>query len=448
MTYLVPLLLVAALILVNALFVAAEFAIVASRRVKLEQLAEGSGAARAALNIVSDTRHQDRFIAIAQLGIALVTVALGMYAEPTIAGWLYGPLQEWFGLNESVAHTIATVFVLSVITYLHVVIGEMIPKAMALHSPESVAVAILPAMRVLNLVFLPGVWLLNSIAGAFLRLMKLLLYGGSHRLYTVTELEMLVKESSEGGAIETEQSELIEAIFDFGEREVYQCMTPRTRVRGLPIDATQEELIELMADSKHSRFPVYEGDLDHIRGILHVKDFIRWRTESDGSNFKLRALLRRAPRVPLHLSAERLLASFKRLRVHMAVVMDEYGGTEGIVTLEDLMEEVVGEVYDEYDQEPLPEIHELPDGSLLVEGEVLLEDFNEVYPESLTAADANTVGGLVVEELGRAPHTGDAIEAGGAQLTVEEVDGLAVKRVLVRLPAAEAEEADGENGNG
>src|SRR5690625_3615383 len=398
---------------------------------KLESMAEQSGAARAALHIVSDTRRQDRFIAIAQLGITLVTVALGMYAEPTIAGWLHGPLTA-LGLPEGAASTTATIVVLGLITFLHVVIGEMIPKAMALHAPEQVAISVSPAMRAFNLVFLPGVAALNGIAGAFLKLLKLPLHGG-HRLYTPTELEQLVKESSEGGELEAEQSDLIEAIFDFGEREVYQCMTPRVRVKGLPLDASPEDVIRLMAESKHSRFPVYEGDLDHIRGILHVKDFIRWRTESDGSNFKLRALLRRAPRVPLHLSAERLLASFKRLRVHMAVVMDEYGGTEGIVTLEDLMEEVVGEVYDEYDQEPLPEIHELPDGSLLVEGEVLLEDFNEVYPESLTAADANTVGGLVVEELGRAPHTGDAIEAGGAQLTVEEVDGLAVKRVLVRL---------------
>jgi len=447
MTYLVPLLLLVVLILANAIFVAAEFAIVASRSVRLEPLAESSRRARQVLTTISDTRLQDRFIAVAQLGITLVTVALGMYAEPTIAGWIEGPLRA-IGLNEAAAGTTATIVVLAIITFLHVVIGEMIPKAMALHAPERVAVGISPAMRAFNLLFLPGVAVLNAIAGAFLKVMKLPLHGGAHRLYTPNELEQLVKESSEGGELETEQSDLIEAIFDFGEREVYQCMTPRVRVKGLPLDASPEDVIRLMAESKHSRFPVYEGDLDHIRGILHVKDFIRWRTESDGSNFKLRALLRRAPRVPLHLSAERLLASFKRLRVHMAVVMDEYGGTEGIVTLEDLMEEVVGEVYDEYDQEPLPEIHELPDGSLLVEGEVLLEDFNEVYPESLTAADANTVGGLVVEELGRAPHTGDAIEAGGAQLTVEEVDGLAVKRVLVRLPAAEAEEADGENGNG
>lgn len=438
MTYLVPLLILAGLILANAIFVAAEFAIVASRKYRLAQLAETSGSAKRALGIVSDTRLQDRFIAVAQLGITLVTVGLGMYAEPTIAGWLYGPFQQWFGLSESVAHTVATVLVLATITYLHVVIGEMIPKAMALHAPESVATGIMPAMRFLNLLFLPGVWLLNSIAGAFLRLLKLPLHGGSHRLYTASELEMLVKESSESGAIESEQSQLIEAIFDFGEREVYQCMTPRPRVKGLPITASQDDVIELMAESKHSRFPVYEGDLDHIRGILHVKDFIRWRSNG-GGDFNLRSLLRRAPRVPLHMSSERLLASFKRLRVHMAVVMDEYGGTEGIVTLEDLLEEVVGEVYDEHDQPPLPEIHELPEGGLMVEGEVLLEDFNELYPDSLISDDANTVGGLVVEELGRAPVVGDTVTVNGAELTVQEVDGLAVTKVLVHLPEPEAE---------
>lgn len=433
-TYVVPLLILAALILANAIFVAAEFAIVASRGIKLEQMAEKSAAARAALNIVRNTRLQDRFIAVAQLGITLVTVALGMYAEPTIAGWFYGPLQEWFGLSESVAHTLATVVILAVITYLHVVIGEMIPKAMALHAPEQVAVGVLPSMRFLNLLFLPGVWVLNAIAGWFLRVMKIPLHGGSHRLYTANELEMLVRESSESGAIETEQSDLIEAIFDFGEREVYQCMTPRTRVRGLPIDAAEDEVIEVIVNSKHSRFPVYEGDLDHIRGILHVKDLIRWRANSDGEPFDLRPLLRRAPRVPLHMSSARLLASFKRLRVHMAVVMDEYGGTEGIVTLEDLIEEVVGEVYDEFDQQPLPEIHELPDGGLMVEGEVLLEDFSEEYPDVLESDDANTVGGLVVEELGRAPAVGDSVTVGGAELTVQEIDGLAVTRVLIRLP--------------
>ena len=445
MTYLVPLVILAVLIFVNAIFVAAEFAIVASRSFKLEALADQSASARQALKIVQNTRLQDRFIAVAQLGITLVTVALGMYAEPTIAGWLYGPLQQWFGLSEAVAHTVATVFVLGVITYLHVVIGEMIPKAMALHSPEGIATGVMPAMRFLNLLFLPGVWVLNAIAGAFLRMMTLPLQGG-HRLYTANELEMLVRESSEGGEIESEQSDLIEAIFDFGEREVYQCMTPRPRVKGLPLDATEADLIELMVRSKHSRFPVYEGDLDHIRGILHVKDFIRWRSANEGEAFDLRPLLRRAPRVPLHMSSARLLASFKRLRVHMAVVMDEYGGTEGIVTLEDLIEEVVGEVYDEHDHESLPEINEMPDGSLLVEGEVLLEDFNELYPDSLISDDANTVGGLVVEELGRAPQVGDVVGANGAELTVQEVDGLAVTRVVIRLPEAppEEEETTGE----
>ncbi len=443
MQYITPLAILAVLILVNAVFVAAEFAVIASRRIRMEGLAETSATAKSVLKIVSDTRNQDRYIAVAQVGITLVTVALGMYAEPTIAAWLYGPLERWFGVSEAAAHTIATVGVLFAITYLHVVIGEMVPKAMALHAPEATAIGVHPVMRVLAFVFSPGVILLNAIAGAFLRMMKLPLHAGHHRLHSTNELEMLVKESTEGGVIEVDQRNLIEAIFDFGEREVYQCMTPRTRVYGLPVDATTDDVIELMAQSKHSRFPVYDGDLDHILGILHVKDFIRTQTERPGA-VDLLGLLRRAPRVPLHMNSAKLLASFKRLRVHMAIVMDEYGGTEGIVTLEDLIEEVVGEVYDEHDQSSDPEISLDGDGNLLVEGEVLIEDFDELYPGALTSEDANTIGGLVLEELGRPAQVGDEVTSNGALLKVVQVDGLAVKQIQIILPTApeETDEAD------
>lgn len=441
--YLIPLAVVFVLILVNGIFVAAEFAVVAARRIRLEPMTEKSVPARAVMRIISNTRRQDGYIAVAQLGITLVTIALGMYAEPTIAAWLYVPFEERFGMPSTAAHTIATILVLSVITFLHVVIGEMVPKAMALYAPENVAVGVQPAMRFLSLLFAPGVWILNAIAGGFLRLMKLPLHTGHHRLYSASELEMLVNESSESGAIEADQRDLIEAIFDFSERQVYQCMTPRTRVQGLPVDASTEDIEELMATSKHSRFPVYEGDLDHIVGILHVKDFIRLQSERP-EPIDLRAVVRRAPRVPLHLNAAKLLASFKRLHVHMAIVMDEFGGTEGIVTLEDLLEEVVGEVYDEHDLLPPPEIHEQPDGSLVVGGEVLIEDFDELWPGALESEDANTIGGLVVEELGRAPVVGDVVECNGARLTVEHVDGLAVTRVRIVLPAASEDEESPE----
>jgi CBS domain containing-hemolysin-like protein len=434
MQVITPILIIALLILLNALFVAAEFAIVAARKQRLEAHMEAGQATAASVSmIIADPRNQDRFIAVAQLGITLATVGLGMYGEPNVAAWLYSPIERLLGVSTAVAHTIGTVTAVAIMTYFHIVIGEMIPKAIALQSPENTAMAIVNPMRILGVIFRPAVLLLNSTANVFLRLLNIPASGGTGRLHTTRELEMLVHESTEQGALETEQQELIEAIFDFGEREVYQCMTPRPRVQGVKITATSAELSELVATSKHSRFPVYNGDLDHIVGILHIKDFIRQQSVSP-EEFNLRALLRRAPRVPLHMPSENLLASFKRLRVHMAVVMDEYGGTEGIVTLEDLLEEVVGEVYDEHDQRPLPEVQTLPDSSLLVEGEVLLEDFNELYPDLLESEDANTVGGLIVEELGRPPAVGDTVESNGAVLTVAEVDGLAITSVRIQLP--------------
>lgn len=440
MQALVPFLVVTLLITLNGLFVAAEFSIVAARKTRLDQLpAANSSAARNISRIIADPRNQDRFIAVSQLGITLATVGLGMYGEPNLAGWLYSPLERILGVSTAVAHTIGTVLAITVLTYFHVVIGEMIPKAIALHSPEATALAVSSPMRVAGILFKPAVLVLNGIANSLLGLLRIPV-GGHGRLHTPHELEMLVSESTAGGTLEMDQQELIEAIFDFGEREVYQCMTPRPRVQGVRITASSSDIAELLATSRHSRFPVYNGDLDHIVGILHIKDFIRQQSTSP-EEFNLRALLRRAPRVPLHMSSENLLAAFKRLRVHMAIVMDEYGGTEGIVTLEDLLEEVVGEVYDERDQHSLPEVQTLPDGSLLVEGEVLLEDFAELYPDLLEAEDANTIAGLIVEELGRPPSVGDTISTNGATLTVADIDGLAITRVRVDLPPPSEEPA-------
>lgn len=434
MAILTPILIISLLILLNGLFVAAEFAIVASRKHRLEAM-ELSGASVDRLReFLSNTRKQDRYVAVCQLGITMATIGLGMYGEPALAQWLYGPLEFIPGVTAGMAHLIGTIVAISIMTYLHVVIGEMIPKAIALDKPERTALFVDRPMQALATLFKPGVHVLDGIAGAFLKLMKIPPSGSHGRLHTTRELEMLVNESTLGGVLEAEQQELIENIFDFGEREVYQCMTPRTKVRGLKVDATPEEIIELMATSKHSRFPVYDGDLDHIIGILHVKDFIRQQTLHPNSHFRLRKLLRRAPRVPLYMSSENLLASFKRLKVHMAIVMDEYGGTDGIVTMEDLLEEVVGEVYDEHDQQPLPEITPLSDGSLRIEGDFPLDEFDELYPGLLDSEHTVTIGGLIVEELGRPPEIGDIVRLNSVTLTVECVDGLAVTSATVTLP--------------
>lgn len=431
---LTPIVIIALLIALNGLFVAAEFAIIAARRPRLEQLVkDGRKSAQTVQNVITSAVRQDRYIAVAQLGITLATIGLGMYGEPSIAAWLYGPLEHTFGVSEALAHTLGTVLAVTIMTYFHVVVGEMIPKALALQSPETTALGVIGPMRFTRVLFYPLVVVLNAIATGFLRLLRIPVESTGAR-YTAQELARIVNESFEGGVLDDAEQVLIANIFDFGEREVYQVMTPRRRIKGLPSSATLNEVGELIKDSHHSRFPVYEGDLDHIIGVLHVRDFIKGQSESPES-FSLRALMRRAPRVPEGMPAENLLAAFKRLKVHLAVVMDEFGGTAGIVTLEDLIEEVVGEGSEEGEQ--TPRIEELGEGGLRVQGSVPLEELNERYDLNLTSETAETVAGLVVDELTRPPQIGDEVETDGVRLRAETIDGLAIETVAVQLSEAQ-----------
>lgn len=429
-TVVTPIIVIAVLIALNGLFVAAEFAIIAARRPRLEQLVkEGYRSAQTVQNVVTSAVKQDRYIAVAQLGITLATIGLGMYGEPSIAGWLYGPLEHTLGVSEALAHTIGTIVAVTVMTYFHVVIGEMIPKALALQSPERTALGVIGPMRVTRGVFYPLVMILNFIATGFLKLLRIPVEGGGAR-YTAQELARIVNESFEGGALDDAEQVLIANIFDFGEREAYQVMTPRRRIKGLPVEATVEEVSALVGSSHHSRFPVFENDLDHIVGVLHVRDFIKQQSEG-AQAFNLRVLMRRAPRVPEGMPAERLLEAFKRLKVHLAVVMDEFGGTAGIVTMEDLLEEVVGEGAEESEQPP--RIEELGEGELRVQGSVPLEELNERYDLNLSSETAETVAGLVVDELTRPPQVGDEVETDGVRLRAEAIDGLAIETVAVQL---------------
>ena len=433
MEILTPILVIAVLISLNGLFVAAEFAVVVSRRSRLDQLVkDGRRGAKLVQGIVSSSVKQDRYIAVAQLGITLATIGLGMYGEPSIASWIYGPIEHGFGVSEALAHTLGTILAVTIMTYFHVVIGEMIPKALALQSPERTALGVVGPLRVTRILFYPLVLALNVVATGALRLLRIPVENGGDR-YSAQELARIVNESFEGGVLGDAEQILIANIFDFGEREVYQIMTPRRRVTGLASDATLEEVHTLIGSSSHSRFPVFEGDLDHIIGVLHVKDFIKQQTEAP-ARFNVRVVMRRAPRVPEGMPAENLLAAFKRLKVHLAVVMDEFGGTAGIVTLEDLLEEVVGEAQE--GSEAPPRIEELGNGELRVQGGVPLEELNERYALTLTSETAETVAGLVVDELTRPPQIGDEVELSGVRLRAESIDGLAIATVAVSLSEA------------
>jgi len=434
----VVLLVILALVLLNGLFVAAEFAIIGVRASRMEQLAgEGNKRARRVLGILNSTQEQDRYIATAQLGITIASLGLGMYGEPQIAHFLEPLLERVLGeaSTPAILHTISFIIGLGFVTYLHVVLGEMVPKSVALLSAERAVLWLNRPMSIAQAILNPAVRVLNGIGNSILRLLQIPPAQGHARLHSPEELELIVTESAEGGLLNEEEEEMILNIFDFSDRQVGQVMTPRRKVQAIPREMPLEALLIFVARSTFSRFPVYEGDLDHVVGILHLKDLLqqqlRARKEAD-----LIELLRPAPVVPENQPVEKLLTAFKRERMHMAVVVDEFGGIAGIVTLEDLIEEVVGEVRDEFDVEKEP-LTELGPGVLEVAGNFLLDDLaDHVYlGEEEDLPDVETVGGLIVTGLGRPPQLGDELVYDqDVHFTVLDVDGRAVARAKVEYP--------------
>jgi CBS domain containing-hemolysin-like protein len=430
---LTPVLISAALILVNGLFVAAEFAIIGVRKTRMLQLTnQGNRVAAGVLAILQSPRLQDRYISTAQLGITIASLGLGMYAEEAFAELLLGPLEHLFHLSELTAHGIAAAFALSVLTFLHVVVGEMVPKSVALQHPEGAVLNISRPMAVMQKVFGPAVWLLNALGAGILWLLRIPLVEGQARLHSPEELQMIIDDSYRGGQLDAQEKAMLSKVFVFGEHKAHQVMTHRTRVEAYPVDISEAELLAALGRSRFSRFPIYDGDLDHVVGVLHLKDLVRQQVHRPGK-FDLRALLRRAPAVPEYADAGTLLASLKRLHLHMAVVIDEYGGMAGIVTLEDLVEEVVGEVQDEFDQE-IPPVRQLGQAEFVVRGDYALEDLNELSPLGDGVPDVNSVGGLIVALLDRMPQVGDRVSFAGIELQVETVSGRAVRTARVQLP--------------
>ncbi|MFN2250591.1 MAG: hemolysin family protein [Anaerolineae bacterium] len=438
----VPLLIIAFLIGMNALFVAAEFAIVAVPRTRMEQLAEGGSAeAQRVVTVLRDPDEQNRYLATAQIGITIVSLALGMYGEHTVADWLLGPLEGLGTLAAPAAHTLATLLATALLTYLHVVLGEMVPKSLGIQTAEATAIRLSLPMAMLQRVLRPIIWALNGIANWVTRLLGVPPADAHSRLMSSDELEIIVGESAARGYIAKDEHLFIENIFDFGERTAGQVMTPRPRVVGLPATDDEADVLKQVCETRFSRYPVYGDDLDEIVGMLHVKDLARHRLRAD-ADFDLRRLARAAHFVPESLPLEDLLAQFREEQRSVAVVLDEYGGAAGIVTLEDIVEEVVGEILDEFDQEIAP-IAEIAPGVLRVRGDTLLDELEQHYDLDLEHPEAETVGGLVMAELGRIAEPGDRVSYGGVEFAVETVEGLAVQTVIARLPEADAGAATG-----
>lgn len=430
----IPLGIIAILIFLNGVFVAAEFSIVTAPRTRISQLADdGVRVAQHTLKILLEPILQNRYIATAQVGITIVSLGLGMYGENVVDEWLLALFHDLDYLTEPLAETIALVGAIGLLTYLHVVLGEMIPKTLALQSPEPTVLTLARPMAILGKLFFPIVIVLNSIGDAIVRLIGVPPPDKEARLFTPEELEFIVEESSERGMLDPAEQLFIENIFDLQERTVEQVMTPRTQVIGLSLDADEDIIMRQISETRKSRYPIFDGDLDQIVGILHVKDLARDRVHHPQDPLDLKALARPTVFIPQSMHLGRMLIRFRKEHTQLGIVLDEYGGTAGIISMEDLVEEVVGEIQDEFDQEILP-IEEISENVLRLRGDLIIDELNQLYDLDIHSEEAYTVGGLVMMVLGRIPVPKDKIDIDGLSLEVESVERLAVQSVLLYLP--------------
>lgn len=423
----IPALIVAGLILLNGLFVAAEFAIVGSPRHAIERLARrGDRLARIVQRVLRDARAQDRYIATAQLGITSASLALGMYGEHALAEWLALRLEGLGEFRMVGAHTIASVAAVAFLTYLHVVLGEMVPKSLALQSPASVARVIAMPMRVIEIAFFPLVAGLNGIGNGLLRLLGVQrTAGGSERYRTADEIAFVVAESRAGGMLAREPARVIQELLEFADLTAGEAMVPRTRMVALQLGADREAVAAVLATERHTRYPVVDGDLDRVIGTVHVKDLLRVLPERETLDAEM---VHEVPFVPATQTLDRVLAQMRMAHAHLAIVMDEHGGTAGMVTLEDLFEEVVGELSDP--GEP-GMVQRDPDGTLRIAGTARLEELGEALGLVLEHDEVDTVSGLVIATLGRPPVVGDRAEHEGVELVVTAVRGRGVEEARV-----------------
>jgi putative hemolysin len=413
---------VAVLLLVagNAFFVAAEYALVTARRTRLMELAhDGNRRASMALRIMDDPV---RFIGTVQLGITAFSIALGAVGEPLI--------EHFF--DPVLATTIAFILAFAVVTYLHVTLGELVPKAVALTKNESTALWVALPIEAVYIATYPLVWFLQESANAFTRLFGIQPAPAGVVAHTEEDIRHIVAAAEDTGVIEEAEEEMLYKIFDFADKEVHEVMVPRPEVVALSIDLPPHECLAAVIDSPYTRYPVYRGSLDEIVGVLHVRDLFKALYDQGIDNVDIGALVREAHVVPETKDLAAMLAEFRRANQHMAIVVDEYGSFQGIVTLEDLLEEIVGEIEDEYDL-PDESVERLDDSHIRIDGTFPIDDFNEQFGQELPQDDYHTVAGFVFGALGRAAEAGDEVLHDGLRFEVVDVDGPRIERLEVEF---------------
>ena len=437
----VPILVILLLIVVNGIFVMAEMALVSSRKPRLQQWAnEGSSRPQTALEL---SANPDRFLATTQIGITVISILTGAYGERTLTSQLAMRL-DGFPSVARYSESLAFAVVVALIAYFSLVIGELVPKRVALHNPERIAAAMAKPMNFFSRLGAPIVRLLGSSTRVVLRTFSL--KPSDEPPVTQEEIKVMMEQGAEAGVFEEAEHDIVKSIFKLGDRAVSALMKPRREVVWLDLDDPFEETKKKLASSLYSRFPVGQGSLDNTLGIVQTKDLLTRCLA--GVRIDLKENLRPPLFVPEGLPALKLLEMFKKSRTHMALVVDEYGGVEGLVTLNDILEDLVGDVASvDMPQERM--IVQRPDGSWLIDGKLLIDDLKEALkipklPEELSGS-YQTLGGLVMLQVGRVPVTGDTFEAAGHRFEVVDMDGKRVDKVLVtRLPDKEDESGDSE----
>jgi CBS domain containing-hemolysin-like protein len=428
---------VVVLVLANAFFVAAEFGLVGARRTRLDEMARaGDGKARLARRAVQSL---DRYISATQLGITLASLGLGWIGEPALAGLIGGGF-AWLPapVAKIATHGVASAIAFIIITVLHIILGELVPKALALLYPEEVSRWVAAPLIGFGWVMQAPIALLNGTANRLLRLMGISPPGEHERLHSPEEIRMLVEQSTEGGSMLKEDARLLEGVFEFSEKTAQEVMTPRTQMIALESSMSVEDAADEVAVARRSRYPVYTESLDDIGGVVHAKDILTALRARPHET--IRAIMRPPLFVPGTREVEDVLADMKRLKTHLAVVLDEYGGTAGLVTMEDLLEEIVGPIFDEYDPQDRAAGG---DGAARLDGAMPITEFNSKFDASIDDADYTTLGGYVFGQLGRLPRPGDRVTAGPHVFEVVEMDGRRVKSLRHQAaPPAELEQAD------
>ncbi|MBA2720030.1 MAG: HlyC/CorC family transporter [Chloroflexi bacterium] len=424
----IDILIIVFLTLLEGFFVAAEIALVSVRRSRVDQLIdEGNAGARRVRRLLDEP---GRFLAVSQLGLTVIGFFASAFAAVSLADGLKKVLQGT-GIDEGTAEGLGLIIVTIVLALFTIIFAELVPKTLALSNPERFALTLSIPVDLLARALSPLIKVLTAVTRAIAGLVGANV--SNEAQITAQELRLIVERGGEQGILEAEEEQMINSIIELGSRRLHEVMIPRIAIVALPASATLDEAIDLVVEEGHSRIPVYEESIDEVVGILYAKDLLPILKTSSGPRPALRALLRTPVFVPESMTIDDLLHEFQRRKVHIAIVLDEYGGTAGLLTIEDLLEEIVGEIQDEYDTEE-PMVVRLSDDEFRVDGRADVDDLAEIFDIELSFEDEDeydTVGGLVYHRIGGVPSPGDVVEVDGLHLTVETIDGRRVGKVLV-----------------